>query len=135
MLSIFILGFAALALVQFVVAQWRATWLSAAHQPVSDTLRSETGLEADTITDQDFGTLINLCHEQSTGLKKISPWLPEVARYYALLSSMKRASQNALPSFADWLTNEMTACSRYVAVALDNHLSVDFDRRAAARSN
>jgi hypothetical protein len=134
MISVFILGFAALALVQFVVAQWRATWLSAAAQPLSDTWHAETGLEAESIGASDFNTLLDMCREHAVGLKKVSPWLPEVARYYSLLASLKKASHKVLPSVSAWFSSEMTACSRYVAVALDHYIAVDFDRRAAARS-
>lgn len=134
MLSIFILGFAGIALVQFLVAQWRAIWLSAANTPLSDTLRAATGIEAASITENDFGTLLHLCQEQAPGLKKISPWLPEVAHYYQFLATLKRASSKVLPSASTWLSGEMTACSRYVAVALDHHLCMAFDQQAATRS-
>lgn len=134
MLSIFILGFAGIALVQFLVAQWRAIWLSAANQPLSDTLHAITGIETASITGNDFGTLLHLCEEQATGLKKISPWLPEVAQYYQVLAALKQASSRALPSVSAWFNGEMAACSRYVAVALDHHLCLAFDRQAATRS-
>ena len=134
MLSLFILGFAAIALAQFVVAQWRAIWLSAASQPVSDTLRAATGVEPDCINENDFGTLLSACREHASGLERVSPWLREVAGYYRVLAVLRNASAKLAPSASSWFGGEMAACSRYVAVALDHHLAVDFDRRAAARS-
>jgi hypothetical protein len=40
-----------------------------------------------------------------------------------------------LPSIASWANMEMQTCSRYVAVALDQNLSMNLDRRLAARLN
>ena len=134
MLSLFILGFAAVALVQFVVAQWRAIWLTSANQPLSDTFGATVGIEADCINESDFSNLLDLCRRQASGLKKISPWLPEVARYYSFLGVLRKATSRCIPSVSSWFAAEMAACSRYAAVALDHDLCIDLDRRSAARS-
>jgi len=63
MLSVLILVAAAVALVHFGVAQWRAIWISAANQSVSEALQLETGLDADTVRDTDFPRLVSLYGE------------------------------------------------------------------------
>lgn len=134
MLSIFILGFAAVALVRFVVAQWRAIWLTSANQPLSDTFGDTVGIDSGSINESHFGNLIDLCRKESPGLKTISPWLPEVARYYRFLALLRTATSRRIPRVSSWFAAEMAACARYAAVTLDHHLRIDLDRRSAARS-
>ena len=63
MISALILVISVVALLQFAIAQWRAIWISAANQSVSEVLRSETGLDADSVKDTDFPKLIRLFNE------------------------------------------------------------------------
>jgi len=132
MVSILILVLSAAALVQFGLHQWRMIWLSTANQPLSDSLRSVAGMETDSIGAQDFSSLMQLCGEVSPSLKRSTPWLREVKGYYAVLTVLQKMLGPILRN-STWVSNEMMYCSRFVAVVLDQHLSVDFDRRAAAR--
>ena len=132
MVSILILVLSAAALVQFGLHQWRMIWLSTANQPLSDSLRSVAGMETDSIGAQDFSSLMQLCGEVSPSLKRSTPWLREVKGYYAVLTVLQKMLGPTLRN-STWVSNEMMYCSRFVAVVLDQHLSVDFDRRAAAR--
>ena len=132
MVSILILVLSAAALVQFALHQWRMIWLSTANQPLSDSLRSVAGIETDSIGAQDFSSLMQLCGEVSPNLKRSTPWLREVKGYYAVLTVLRKMFGPILRN-STWVSNEMMYCSRFVAVVLDQHLSVDFDRRAAAR--
>ena len=135
MVPIFILAFALFALIRFGVSQWRAIWISAANQPLSDSLQVRTGLDAATIGAEDFGVLINLCDQLSPGLKKASPWLKEVSAYYRIVAALERVLEGKLPAMAEWTEREMRTCSRYVAVVLDQSLAVSLDRQLASRIN
>jgi len=135
MISALILAVSAMALVHFAVAQWRAIWISAANQSVSDALQSETGLDADTVRETDFPRLVCLYAEVCPNKKTSAPWLREIATYYRAISALHAISQKVLPSLSKWAESEMKTCSRYVAVVIDQHLSLSMDRLAAVRSS
>jgi hypothetical protein len=134
MTAALILGFSVLALTQFAISQWRMIWLTTANQPLSDSLRAATGIEAESIGAKDFGKLMGLCDEMSPLLKKGTPWLREVKGYYQLMTNVEKACRSIQPALSAWAASEMKICSRYVAVLLDQNLALDLDRRAAARS-
>jgi hypothetical protein len=135
MFSFLILVFACFALVKFGISQWRAIWITSANQPLSDALQVEAGIDGATIGAQDFGSLMDLCDQLSPGLKKTSPWLREVSIYYRAVATLEKAVRPKLPSISTWANREMQVCSRYVAVVLDQTLSMNLDRRLAARTN
>ncbi len=134
MTALLILVFSGFALVNFAISQWRMIWLTTANQPLSDTLRAATGIEAENIGPSDFGTLLGLCDELSPSLKKSPHSLREVKGYYAVVANLERAFRSIQPTLAAWAASEMKTCSRYVAVVLDQNLELDLDRRAAVRS-
>jgi hypothetical protein len=134
MIALFILVFSTFALARFAVAQWRAIWITAANQPLSDEFRLATGIDETTVEAQDFSTLIRLCNKLSPGLHKQCAWLREVSIYYRIVARMERLFSVNLPSVANWAKNEMQICSRYLAVVLGQSLSVQLDRQLAARS-
>ncbi len=134
MTAVLILAFSVLALVQFAISQWRMIWLTTANQPLSDSLRAATGIEAATIGPNDFGRLLGLCDELSPRLKKVTPWLGEVRSYYRIVERLEVVCRSIQPAISAWAAGEMKTCSRYVAVLLDQHLSLDLDKRAAVRS-
>lgn len=134
MLSMAILIFSAAALVRFGVGQWRAIWISTAYQPVSGSLLTSTGIETARLAGTDFHSLVALYSELCAGAESTAPWLPELKRYYRVVSRMQRMSETAFPRFSTWAAQEMTICSRYVAVAIDQYLCIDFDRRSAIPS-
>jgi hypothetical protein len=133
MVSILILAFAAFALVKFGISQWRAIWITTANQPLSDSLQVAAGIDGAAIGAGDFGTLLHLCNELSPDLK--SPWLREVSVYYRLAQKLEHAFRVKLPAISAWAKGEMQICSRYVAVVLDQNLSMNMDRQFATRSN
>jgi len=135
MAALFILVFAVIALVRFAISQWRAIWISAANQPLSDSLQAAAGIDGAAIGAGDFGTLLHLCNELSPELKKSSPWLKEVSAYYRAVAKLERVFRVKLPSIASWAKGEMQICSRYAAVVLDQSLSMNLDRQLAARAN
>jgi hypothetical protein len=135
MTAVFILAFSMLALVRFAISQWRMIWLTTANQPVSDTLRAATGIEAETIGPNDFGKLLGLCDELTPQLKNGTPWLREVKSYYRIVANLEKACHSIQPAISAWASAEMKTCSRYVAVVLDQNLSLDLDQRASVRSS
>jgi len=135
MVSLFILVFASIALGRFAVSQWRTIWITAANQPISDSLQVTAGIDGAAIGAQDFGSLLDLCDNLSPGLKKKTPWLKEVSLYYGAVAKLERAFKLKLPSVSTWASQEMKNCSRYVAVVLDQNLAMNLDRRLAARIN
>ena len=135
MVSIFILAFSGFALVKFGIAQWRAIWIMTANQPLSDSLHLAAGIDGAAITAGDFGTLMHLCNELSPDLKKKSPWLREVSVYYRAVQKLEHAFRVKFPGVSTWAKGEMQICSRYVAVVLDQSLSMSLDRQFAARTN
>lgn len=135
MVSVFILVFASFALVKFGISQWRAIWITAASQPLSDSLQLTAGIDSATISGGDFQTLMNLCDEVSPDLKKKSPWLREISMYYCVVEKLDQTFRVKLPAISAWAKSEMQICSRYVAVVLDQNLSMNMDRQFATRTN
>jgi hypothetical protein len=134
MTAAIILAFSVLALLSFSISQWRMIWLTTANQPISDSLRAATGLDADAIGPNELDKLLGLCDELSPLIKKRTPWLREVAFYHFALRQLQRTVRSIQPMLSKWAAGEMATCSRYVAVVLDQNLSVDLDRRATARA-
>ena len=135
MISLFILAFAGFALVKFGISQWRAIWITTANQPLSESLQLTAGIDGATVSAGDFGTLIRLCNELSPDLKKKSPWLREVSVYYRAVEKLEHGFRVKLPAISAWARGEMQICSRYVAVVLDQSLSMSMDRQFATRTN
>ena len=135
MVSLFILGLSVTGLVRFGISQWRAIWIAAATQPLSDSLQLAAGIDAATIGAGDFGSLLDLCNELSPELKKSSPWLNEVTVYYRAVAKLEQVFRVTLPSISAWAKGEMQICSRYAAVVLDQSLSMNLDRQLAARAS
>jgi hypothetical protein len=133
MTAVLILAFSVLALVQFAISQWRMIWLTTANQPISDSLHAATGIDAETIGANDFGKLLALC-ELSPRLKKGTPWLHEIRGYYRMVQRLEVVCRSIQPAISAWASRERKTCSRYVAVLLDQNLSLDLDERAAVRS-
>jgi hypothetical protein len=133
MMAVLILAFSVLVLVQFAISQWRMIWLTTANQPLSDYLRAATGIKAESIGPNDFGKLVGLC-ELSPLLKKGTPWLREVRGYYRMVERLEVVCRSIQPAISAWASGEMKICSRYVAVLLDETLSLDLDERRAVRS-
>jgi hypothetical protein len=135
MVSLLILVFAGFALVKFGIAQWRAIWITAANQPLSESLQLTAGIDGAHVGAGDFSTLMNLCNELSPDLKKKSPWLREVSVYYRAVEKLEHTFRMKLPAISTWAKSEMQTCSRYVAVVLDQSLSMSVDRQFATRAD
>jgi hypothetical protein len=132
-ISFFILGFSLIALARFGISQWRALWVSAASQRLSDSLQLTTGIDGEAIGPRDFGTLKDFCDRLSPELKKTSSWLGEVSMYYRVIARVEKICRLNLPTLSVWANREMQLCSRYAAVVLDQNLSMNLDRQLAGR--
>jgi hypothetical protein len=130
-----ILVFSTVALLRFAIYQWRLIWLTTANQPLSDSLRAATGVDSESIGATDFNMLLGLCNDLSPDLRRSTPWLGEVTVYYRVVGKLEKVFRSVQPYISTWALAEMKTCSRYVAVVLDQRLSVDLDRRAAIRSS
>lgn len=134
MTATLILAISIAALVRFAVSQWRMIWIATANQPLSDSLKAATGIDAESIGSEDFVRLLGLCDELSPRIRKATPWLREVTGYYRAIAKVERAFRSVQPAVAAWAAKEMATCSRYVAVVLDQNLALELDLRATARS-
>ena len=132
MFSIFILVAASCALVRFALLQWRAIWISASGQPLSDSLHAATGIDPRSVGSGDFAALVEHCQRLYPKQTGRSGWLREVTGYYRLLKAADRLFRKALPQASQWSRKEMERCSRYVAVILDHQLVLEFDHQAFA---
>jgi hypothetical protein len=135
MLPFGILLFAAFALVQFGVSQWRAIWISTASQPLSDAWQLRMGTDPSSVGPGDFATLLGQCEQLAPGVKRASSWLTEVSVYYKILVGLQKTLGLKLPRISTWTLREMQTCSRYAAVVLDQNLSMNLDRRLAVGGN
>jgi hypothetical protein len=54
--------------------------------------------------------------------------------YYRAVAKLEHALRVKLPAISAWAKSEMQICSRYVAVVLDQSLSMSMDRQFATRS-
>jgi hypothetical protein len=135
MVALFILVFSAVALLKFAIWQWRAIWISTASQPLSESLQLAAGIDGAAIGAQDFSTLMDLCDRLSPGLKKTSPWLKEVSFYHRVVAKLDHVFGRRLPAISTWANREMQTCSCYAAVVLDQSLSMNMDRKLAARAS
>ena len=129
MSAIFILIVSCLAFASFAVSQWRAIWLAAANQPLSDSLPSSAGITDETVAEHGFGSLVDLSEKLCPGMRKSTPWLREVSLYHSLLVVLRRGV------LANWAAQEMHMCSRYVAVALSQNLTMQMERQLVTTAN
>lgn len=133
MISLLILGFSLVTLVRFGISQWRALWVTAASQRLSDSLQLSTGIDSAAIGPRDFGTIKTFWDRLSPELRKTSSWLGEVSVYYRLIAGVEKVCRLRLPSLSARANCEMQLCSRYAAVVLDQNLSMNLDRELAGR--
>ena len=117
---IFVISMA--AAVQFVVFSWRAALLSIAAKPLSETGHRAIDLVAGCLEPEDFravSALHQVCPDL-TSAKNRKMW--HVRAYYRTLEFVQSVSHAVLPAFSAWSLREMSACTRYAAVVVDQHL-------------
>ena len=120
MIAVFILALSMLALAEFAISQWRSMWILAGAQPISSSLQAATGISAEAITADHFSLLVQTT-EQLCPSREGNIWLREVGIYYGVV----RFLDKHVPSLSGWAKDELLACSRYAAVALDQRLNAN----------
>jgi hypothetical protein len=103
----------------------RAKIVGIATEPISDRVRAAAGISGQVVGAQDFRSILSL-HEHAPGLHGPSGNFRAVRSYYKLVEKLARLLQAS----ANWANAEMTICSRYVAVVVDQQLELNLTRAA-----
>lgn len=117
MVAVILLVISTVALGQFALYYSRAVMAGVASLPVSDRLRLAAGIEATSIGPTDFNAVLSV-NEMAPGLHGPCGPMRLVRTYYAVVAGLGRV----VPALAAWSEQEMTLCSRYVAVLVDQRL-------------
>jgi hypothetical protein len=117
MVAVLILVVSMVAFAQFGLYYWRATISGIAAQEISDRIRAAAGISHPTIGAQDFRSILIL-KDLSPDLRGPSGNFTGVRAYYAVVEKLGKL----VPAMANWANAEMTTCTRYVAVLMDQHL-------------
>jgi hypothetical protein len=128
MIATILFTVSAVAFVQFALYYWRAMISGVATQPVSDRIRTAAGIATPQIGAQDFRSILSL-HDLSPNLRGPNGSFRGVRLYYAMIEKLG----SVIPAMADWADAEMTTCSRYVAVLVDQHLEQNIACAAQVR--
>ncbi len=107
----------AAALGQFALFYWRAVVAGVATKPLSQRVQGAAGLPGGSVGPADFQAMLNL-HELAPELTVERGGLWAVRAYYCVLEKLGRI----VPALGGWTEREMTLCSRYVAVLVDQRL-------------
>jgi hypothetical protein len=129
MIAAMLLIFSMVALGQFAVYYWRAMLAGMAAQPLSDQVQRAVGIDKSSLGFNDFEALVNL-HELTPGLKGGHANLLAVRLYYRAT----KALGGLMPQLADWTQREMSTCTQYVAVVIDQRLQRNLSCAAEIRS-
>ena len=106
-----------ITLCQFGFYYWRTRMRSVSALPVSDRLRVAARITTSTVGSHDFEAILNT-YDLVPGLRGVSGSFRALRTYYALVEKLGLR----IPSMAKWSEAEMTSCSRYAAVLVDQHL-------------
>jgi hypothetical protein len=117
MIAVIILMVSIFAFAQFWIYYWRATMSGVAAQAVSDTIRVAAGITHESISGQDFRSILIL-KDLSPSLRGPSGSMFAIRVYFKAIEKMGKM----VPAMASWANDEMATCSRYVAVRMDQHL-------------
>jgi hypothetical protein len=105
------------ALGQFGLYYWRSMISGVAAQAISDRIRAAAGISAPAIGARDFRNILIL-NNLSPDLRGPSGSFRVIRAYYAAVEKVG----SIIPALASWSNSEMTTCSRYVAVLMDQHM-------------
>jgi hypothetical protein len=117
MIGAVILMVSIVALGQFGLYYWRAMISGVAAQAISDRIRKAAGISARPIGALDFHSVLIL-NDLSPDLRGPGGSFRVIRTYYAIVEKLGKI----VPAMANWSNAEMTTCSRYVAVLMDQHL-------------
>lgn len=115
--AVLIFAVSVVAFAQFAIYYWRATISGIASQAISDRIRLAAGITHSTIGPQDFRSILIL-KDLSPDLRGPNGSFTAIRAYYSLV---KRIG-SIVPAMSSWANAEMSTCSRYIAVLMDQHL-------------
>ena len=102
---------------QFGIYYWRARVAATARAPISNHVGVAAGISTDSLSPRDFRTILR-AHDLTPVLRGPGGKFRAIRAYYFAVESLGRS----IPSVSGWAESEMTMCSRYLAVLLDQHL-------------
>lgn len=112
---IFTVSLAAFA--QFVALYWRAMIHGVATQPISERIRTAMRITDRAIVAGDFRSIMGI-YDMAPDLRGPGRTLSTIRSYYWTVEKIAAIA----PALKSWAEREMTACSRYAAVLVDQHL-------------
>jgi hypothetical protein len=113
---IFTVSLAAFA--QFIALYWRAMIHGVATQAISERFREATRITNRPVGATDFRSIMGV-YEMAPDLRGPSKALGAIRSYYWMVEKVGGIA----PTLKSWAETEMTACSRYAAVLVDQHLA------------
>jgi hypothetical protein len=102
---------------QFGIYRWRASFAATSRLPISNRVRVAAGISTTSLSPRDFRAILNM-HEMTPELGGPKRKFRTLRAYYLAVENLGRF----IPSVTVWAESEMTMCSRYLAVVLDQHL-------------
>ena len=117
------------ALGQFGFCYWRAMIICVSALPLSDRLRGAARITATSVGSQDFTAILS-ANDMVPDLCGSGHSFQTIRAYYVVVEKLGRL----IPWMAEWSEGEMTSCSRYAAVLLDQHLEHNFACAAQSRA-
>jgi hypothetical protein len=117
MIAAILLTVSVVAFAQFGLYYWRAMISTVARKAISERIRVAAGIAGPTIGPLDFRNIVML-KDLSPDLRGPNGSFRAIRTYYAMVQKLGRV----IPAMASWANAEMTTCSRYVAVLMDQHL-------------
>jgi hypothetical protein len=110
---------------QLELLYWRRKIAKISTHPISDRVRAAAGIGGQSIEPHDFRSILSL-HALAPGLHGPAGDFRGVNSYYQVLEKLGRL----IPASAEWANAEMTICSKYAAVIVDQHLERNITRAA-----
>jgi hypothetical protein len=117
MIAAIIFTVSIVALGQFGLFYWRAMISGVAAQAISDRIRTAAGIKSPGVSAQDFHKILIL-NDLSPDLRGPGGSFRVVRTYYATVENLGRI----VPAMNSWSNAEMSTCSRYLAVLMDQHM-------------
>ena len=128
MIAAIIFAVSLVAFAQFGLYYWRATISGVAAQAISERIRVAAGITHAGIGPQDFRNILIL-KDLSPELQGPGGSLMGIRFYYSAVEKLGKI----VPAMASWANAEMSTCSRYLAVLMDQHLERNMVAAAQVR--
>jgi hypothetical protein len=123
MVAALVLVISMAALSQFAMSYWRSILTGASAHTISDEVLDAAGIEKRPLSGEDFGELIRLHSHASSD----SSGVGFVGFYYGAVRAAASLAGHRASSIADWAEREMSLCSQYVGVLIDQRLQANLD--------